>query len=163
MRLALTYKGHVQQIISIERAAIVVGHWRAQALRATAAQIGAQIIERQRERVDRVHDELHLRLLLVSARLRQSQIRRAEGETLIAGVVSPLPPQSAAEHLLPILAEPRIPPVVLGGEPRHVLVKMRDVLRVQLDGDSTLGLLLETLHQLALSAPAVAGQPLDIS
>jgi len=125
-----------------------------------AAQISAQIIERQRERVDRVHDELHLRLLLVSARLRQSQIRRAEGETLIAGAPPSVTPQAAAEHLLPILAEPRIPPVDLGGERRHVFVEVRDVLRVQLDGDGTLGLVLEALHQLALPAPAVAGQPL---
>lgn len=128
----------------------------------------------QGERVHRVHDELNLGFLLVAARCRQPQVGRAQGDALIAKIGAPpahlltetfharrVPPQVAAEYLLPVLPEPRIPSIVVGGERRHVFVEAGDVLRLQLDGDSALGLFLEALDQLALSTPAVTGQPLQ--
>jgi len=127
----------------------------------------------QGERVHRVHDELHLGFLLVAARRRQPQLGRARGKALIARIGAPPAhlltetllharrvPQVAAEHLLPVLPEPRISSIVVGGERRHVLVEAGDVFRLQFYGDGALGLLLEALDQLALSTPAVAGQPL---
>lgn len=141
--IGLTYKGHVQQIIPIERAAIVVGHWRAQALLAVAAEITAQIMKRQGKRVHRVHDKLHLGFLLVAARRRESQLGRARSDALIARISSPpyclltetlhgrcIPLQIAAEYLFPVFSKPRISPIVVGGERRHVLVKAGDVLRL---------------------------------
>lgn len=170
--IGLTYKGHVQQIIPIEHAAVEVGHRRAQAFDAVAAEVTAQIMKGQGERVHRVHDELNLGFLLVAARRRQPQLGRAQGEALIAGIGAPpahmltlharyVPPQVAAEYFLPVLPKPRISPIVVGGERRHVLVEAGNVFRLQLDGDGALGLFLEALDQLALSTPAIAGQPLQ--
>lgn len=141
--IGLTCKGHVQQIIPIERAAIVVGHRRAQALVPVAAEVAAQIVKRQGERVNRVHDELHLGLLLVAALLIESQLGRARADVaLIAGIGGPpshltetlqgrrVPPQGAVKHLLPVLPEPRISPIVVGGERLHVSVEAGDVFRL---------------------------------
>lgn len=172
--IGLTFKGHFQQIIPIERAAIVVGHRRAQAL-AVAAEVSVQIIKGQGERVYRVHDELHLGFLLVATCWREPQLGRAQiagiGEALIAGIGAPpvhlltharrVSPKVTAEYFLPVLPEPWIPPIVVGGERRHVLVEARDVFRLQLNGDGALGLLFQALDQLALSTPAVTGQPLQ--
>jgi len=137
-----------------------------------AAEIMTQIVERQGERVHGIHHELHFRFLLVTARLGQPQPGRANGVALIATAARTGPPaslltealqarrvlpQDAAEHLLPVLAEPRIPPIVLRGARCHVFVETGDPLRLQLDGDGPLGFLFKTLHQLTLPAPAVAG------
>lgn len=141
--IGLTYKGHVQQIIPIERSAVIGGHRRAQALLTVPAEIAAQIMKRQGERVHRVHDELHFGFLLVAARRRESQFRRTRGDALIAGIGGPpshqltrtlhghrVPPQLAAEYLLPVFSEPRISPIVVGGARLHVLVEVGDVLRL---------------------------------
>lgn len=137
----LTYKGHVQQIIPIERASVVVCHRWTQALVAVEAEVTAQIVKRQGERVHRVHDELDLGLLLVPARCRESQLGRAQGDVMIAEIGAlhllivgtfyrHVSPQVAAEHLFPVFPEPRVSPIGVGRARPHVLVEAGDVFRL---------------------------------
>lgn len=62
---------------------------------------------------------------------------------------------------LPVFIEPRVSEVVLGRQWHHVLVKARQVLRLQLDRDGAFRHLLQRLDQLLLLAPAVAGDPVE--
>lgn len=93
-----------------------------------------QLVECEGEGIDRVHDELNLGFLLVAPR--RLKLEPIHTEAPIAGSqyerTNTLigPPQGTAEHFLPILAEPRIPPIVFGGERLHVLVEAGDVPRL---------------------------------
>lgn len=69
--------------------------------------------------------------------------------------------EEAVEHLLPILAEPRVSAIGVGGQGGHVVVEAGNILGLELDRDGALGLLLEALDELDLPAPTVAGQPLE--
>ena len=151
----LTCEGHVQQVVPVEHATVVVGHRGAEAL-GFRAHVPLKIVQRQSERVHRVHHELDLRLLLVSRLRGQSELRRADGAVLTDDVL----PEYAAERFLPVLAEPRVTTIGLRRQRGHVLVEARYVLRLELHRDRALGLVLEALDELDLTAPAVARQPL---
>ena len=156
----LTCEGHVQQVVPIEHATVVVRHRGAEAF-GFRAHVPLKIVQRQSERVHRVHHELNLRFLLVSRLRGQSELRRAYRAVLTGRCLADdVLPEDAAECFLPVLAEPRVPTIGLRSQRGHVLVEARDVLRLELHRDRAFGLVLEALDELDLTAPTVARQPL---
>lgn len=66
--------------------------------------------------------------------------------------------QAALEAVLPELSEPGVPGVGVQSQLQIVIVKGLDDLRLQLHGDSSLGLLLIALHHLIAVRPAVTAR-----
>lgn len=128
---------------------VIIAHIRAHA-GAHATNVALQPVQSESKSVDRIDDKLHLRLLFIPILLNQSKI-------LVTGIASLRP--RARVH--PVLAEPRIARVIFRSQRGHIVIKSRDVSRLQLDRDGAHGLLLIALHELSLSAPTVTRNPLE--
>ena len=126
------------------------------------------------EGVNGVDDELDLRVLLV-AQMGQPQSGRADGNVAVlerrlllvdaadrVRLRLEVVRQEAAVNLLPIVAVPRIPLVVLRSQRQHVVVESRNAFRLEIHREGAFGHVLQTFHQLVLASPAVAGHPNEV-